>query len=53
MTDDRAVVSTCRPSRGGMWIVYPERLRGAPHICALVDHLADLIADWQQAETMP
>lgn len=31
-----------------LWIVYPERLRGAPHVRAFVDHLAEHVSFWQQ-----
>jgi DNA-binding transcriptional LysR family regulator len=29
-----------------LWIVYPERLRGAPHMRAFVDHLSDQVDSW-------
>jgi len=29
-----------------LWIVYPERLRGAPHVRAFTDHLAEHVACW-------
>jgi DNA-binding transcriptional LysR family regulator len=31
-----------------LWIVYPERLRGAPHVRAFVNHLVEHINFWQQ-----
>ena len=33
---------------GGLWIVFHERLRRAPHIRAFVDHLAAFIHSWQR-----
>ncbi len=33
---------------GGLWIVFHERLRHAPHVRAFVDHLAAFILAWQQ-----
>ena len=33
---------------GGLWIVFHERLRHAPHVRAFVDHLASFILTWQQ-----
>jgi DNA-binding transcriptional LysR family regulator len=31
-----------------LWIVYPERLRGEPHIRAFVDHLTEHVSSWQR-----
>lgn len=33
-----------------LWIVYPERLRGAPHVRAFVDHLTEHVNSWQQQQ---
>jgi DNA-binding transcriptional LysR family regulator len=32
---------------GAIWVVYPERLKGAPHIRSFVDHLVRFTAGWQ------
>ena len=31
-----------------LWIVYPERLRGAPHVRAFVDHLTEHVISWRR-----
>jgi DNA-binding transcriptional LysR family regulator len=33
-----------------LWIVYPERLRGAPHVRAFVDHLSKHVAAWRRRQ---
>ncbi|MFI0849704.1 LysR family transcriptional regulator [Mesorhizobium sp. IMUNJ 23232] len=33
-----------------IWIVYPERLRGVPHVRAFVDHLSKHINTWRQQQ---
>ena len=40
----------CHVSYGipSLWIVYPERLRGAPHVRAFVDHLTKHVISWRR-----
>jgi DNA-binding transcriptional LysR family regulator len=33
-----------------LWIVYPERLRGAPHVRAFVDHLSEHVNAWSRRQ---
>ena len=33
---------------GGLWIVFPERLRQAPHLRAFVDHLIGFVHAWKR-----
>jgi DNA-binding transcriptional LysR family regulator len=33
-----------------VWIVYPERLRGAPHVRAFVDHMFEHVSSWSRRQ---
>lgn len=49
--DRRVDLRLCCPVQHptpGLWIVYHERLRGAPHVRAFVDHLAKHIGAWRR-----
>jgi hypothetical protein len=40
-------------SRLSLWIVYPERLRGAPDVRAFVGHLSKHIKSWKRQQRSP
>jgi DNA-binding transcriptional LysR family regulator len=54
--DLRADLQLCCPvayRTPSVWIVYPERLRGAPHVRAFVDHLAGHANAWWRDQRTP
>jgi DNA-binding transcriptional LysR family regulator len=48
-TDDLQLCCPVDYPTPSLWIVYPERLRGAPHVRAFVDHLARHVRSWRGA----